>query len=71
MAGQVTPEGQHRFAELSQAQRRDDDAIRGRERLARKALAHGLGYRGVGRAPGINEATAHSRHGACSDGGDV
>lgn len=71
LAGHAIPEGQHPFAELSQAQHRDEDAIRRRDRLARKAVARRLGYRRIGRAPEVNEVTAHSRHGARSDGGDV
>jgi len=62
LPGHVTPEGQHWYAELHRAQRAVDEATRRRDDLARQALAHGLGVRGVARALGIDKGTASRRY---------
>lgn len=60
--GHVTSHGQRWFAELARAQRRVDDAERRRDDIARQALAHGLGVRGVAKAIGIDKGTASRRY---------
>ncbi len=62
LPGHVTAEGQHWFSELSRAQIAVEHAERRRDDLAREALAHGLGVRGVARALKIDKATASRRY---------
>jgi hypothetical protein len=63
LPGHITPEGQLWYAELARAQREVQEAERRRDELARQALAHGLGVRGVARAVGIDKGTASRRYG--------
>jgi hypothetical protein len=62
LPGHVTSEGQLWFAELARAQREVKDAERRRDELVVKALAHGLGVRGVARALQIDKATVSRRY---------
>ena len=62
LPGHVTREGQHWYAELHRAQLAVDEAANRRDDLARQALAHGLGVRGVARALGIDKGTASRRY---------
>lgn len=64
LPGHITPEGQHWFAELYRAQLAVEDAEHRRDDLARQALAHGLGVRGVARALKIDKGTASRRYGS-------
>jgi hypothetical protein len=66
LSGHATPEGSLWFRELAQAQRRVENAEHERDVLAREALGHGLGIRGVAKALRIDKTTAQRRY-----GGDV
>lgn len=63
LPGHVTSEGQLWFAELARAHREVMEAERRRDELARQALDHGLGVRGVAKALRIDKATASRRYG--------
>jgi hypothetical protein len=58
----VTPEGEHRFADLQRRPLTVDAAARERDRVARHALANGLGIGGIAHALRIDKTTAQSRH---------
>jgi hypothetical protein len=66
LSGHATPEGSLWFGELARAQRRVENAELERDALAREALEHGLGIRGVAKALRIDKTTAQRRY-----GGDV
>jgi cation transport regulator ChaB len=62
LPGHVTSAGQLWFAELARAQREVEDAERRRDELVPKALAHGVGVRGVAKALRIDKATVSRRY---------
>jgi DNA invertase Pin-like site-specific DNA recombinase len=63
LPGHNTREGQLWYAEVAHAQREVQDAERRRDELVVKALAHGLGVRGVAKALRIDKATVSRRYG--------
>jgi hypothetical protein len=64
IVGHMTPEGQHWFADLQRGRLTPDAAARERDRVARRALAHGLGIGDIARvALRIDRTTAQSHHG--------
>ncbi|PZS15172.1 MAG: hypothetical protein DLM64_00285 [Solirubrobacterales bacterium] len=63
LPGHVTSEGQRWFAELYRRQLAVDAAVGERDELARQALEHGLGIRGVAKALRIDKTTAQRRYG--------
>jgi hypothetical protein len=67
-AGDTTPEGQERVADIRAAQRAVEVAERARDETVRDALARGLGLRAVARALGVDKMTAHRRYGGSSTG---
>jgi hypothetical protein len=62
-AGHATEEGKRWLARLARAQHNVESAERRRDELAREALAHGLGVRGVASALKIDKATVSRRYG--------
>lgn len=62
-SGSDTREGRRWLARLARAQRAVEEAERRRDQLAREALAHDLGVRGVAAALGIDKATVSRRYG--------
>ncbi len=62
-SGTATPDGQRWLSRLRQAQGRVEVAQRRRDELARQALEHGVGVRGVAEVLGIDKSTVSRRYG--------
>jgi hypothetical protein len=63
LSGSATPEGSLWFNKLARARRKLESAERERDEIAREALKHGLGIRGVAEALGVDKTTAQRRYG--------
>ena len=65
-SGRDTTEGKRWLARLERAQRAVNEAENRRDQLARDALAHDVGVRGVAEALGVDKATVSRRYGKAS-----